>query len=76
MFGISCELSARQAIHMKCQALFSLEKKCILCAAFLLGALNVKQVCISALSFQEVNKMLIVRKPYLEYCNTNRIITG
>ena len=25
--GISCELSARQTIHMKCQALFSLKKK-------------------------------------------------
>ena len=24
---ISCELSARQTIHMKCQALFSLKKK-------------------------------------------------
>ena len=23
MFDISCELSARQTIHMKCQALFS-----------------------------------------------------
>ena len=25
--GISCESSARQMIHMKCQALFSLKKK-------------------------------------------------
>ena len=37
--GISCELSAKQTIHMKSQALFSL----IFYATFLLhGALNVK----------------------------------
>ena len=27
-FGISCYLSARRPLHMKCQALFSLKNEC------------------------------------------------
>ena len=38
---ISCELSAKQTIHMKCQDLFSLEKKKKSSAAVVPGALKV-----------------------------------
>ena len=45
--NISCELSAKQTMHMKCQDLFSLKntkkkKKKMLSAALVIGALMVK----------------------------------
>ena len=43
---ISCELSAKQTIHMKCQDLFSLKKKIkkkLSSAAVVIGALRVKE---------------------------------
>ena len=44
---ISCESSAKQTIHMKCQDLFSLKKnlKKLLSAAVVVGTLKVKITC-------------------------------
>ena len=38
----SCELSARQTIHMKCQALFYLKKIKLLSALVVIGTLRIK----------------------------------
>ena len=44
--GISCELSARQTIHMKCQAIFCLQNTHtqikMLSAAFVISTLKIK----------------------------------
>ena len=39
---IPCELSTKQMIHMKCQAIFSLKNNNVVCYSFLLGTSMVK----------------------------------